>query len=601
MEWEGYTTVTVVILFIIGLARGWAAPDLLSLTCLAALVTIGSLTGSPRLPGPGEALAGMSNSGLITVGALFVVVAGLTQTGAMALIVQPLLGRPRTALGAQARLFLPVMTLSAFLNNTPVVAMFMPVVNEICKKTNISPSKLFLPLAYVATFGGVCTLIGTSTNLIVGGLIAEAKLAELPKMHMFDVTWVGLPCALAGVVYLLLFSRRLLTDRRPAISLTDDPRQYTVEMLVQPGGLLVGQSVEQAGLRHLPGLYLAEIDRQGVILPAVGPQERLQTGDRLVFVGIVESVVDLQRMRGLTPATDQTFKLNAPRTQRSLIEAVVSDRCPLVGKSIREGRFRTEYNAAVIAVARSGKRLTARIGDIVLQPGDTLLLEAHQEFVQQRRNSSHFFLVSGVENSAPTRHERAWLALLILVGMVTMASLGWLDMLAAALVAALLMILARCCTSAEARQSIDWSVLLVIGASLGIGQALDTSGAAQVVAGKLINLAGGHPWLVLVMVYFVSMVFTELVTNNAAAVLVFPIALAAATALEVSFMPFAITIMVAASGGFATPIGYQTNLMVFGPGGYKFGDYVRLGVPLDLVFMAVTVTITPLIYPFYPV
>jgi di/tricarboxylate transporter len=417
---------------------------------------------------------------------------------------------------------------------------------------------------------------------------------------MFDVTWVGLPCALAGVAYLLLFSRRLLPDRRPAISLTDDPRQYTVEMLVQPGGPLVGQSVEKAGLRHLPGLYLAEIDRQGVVLPAVGPQERLQTGDRLVFVGIVESVVDLQKMRGLTPATDQTFKLDAPRTQRSLIEAVVSDRCPLVGKSIREGRFRSEYNAAVIAVARSGKRLTARIGDIVLQPGDTLLLEAHQEFVQQRRNSSHFFLVSGVENSAPTRHERAWLALAILVGMVTMASLGWLDMLAAALVAALLMILARCCTSGEARQSIDWSVLLVIGASLGIGQALDTSGAAQVVARNLIDLAGGHPWLVLVMVYFVSMVFTELVTNNAAAVLVFPIALAAARSLEVSFMPFAITIMVAASGGFATPIGYQTNLMVFGPGGYKFGDYVRLGVPLDLVFMAVTVTITPLIYPFYP-
>jgi di/tricarboxylate transporter len=272
----------------------------------------------------------------------------------------------------------------------------------------------------------------------------------------------------------------------------------------------------------------------------------------------------------------------------------------LVGKSIREGRFRSEYNAAVIAVARSGKRLTARIGDIVLQPGDTLLLEAHQAFVQQRRNSSHFFLVSGVENSAPTRHERAWLALAILVGMVIVASFGWLDMLAAALVAGLLMILARCCTSAEARQSIDWSVLLVIGASLGIGQALETSGAAQAVASNLIDLASGHPWMVLVMVYLVTMCFTELITNNAAAVLVFPIALAAARSLNVSFLPFAITIMVAASSCFATPIGYQTNLMVFGPGGYKFGDYVRIGVPLDLVFMAVTVSITPLVFPFYP-
>lgn len=601
MPWEGWVTIAVVIVFIVGLARNWTAPDVLSLACLSLLVAIGSVAGSDRLPTAGKALAGMGNSGLITVGALFVVVAGLTQTGAMALIVQPLLGRPRTALGAQLRLLLPVTTLSAFLNNTPVVAMFMPVVNEICKKTNISPSKLFMPMAFAATFGGVCTMIGTSTNLVIAGLIEKAQLPDLPAVEMFDITWVGLPCAAASVIFLLLFSRRLLPDRKPAISLTDDPRRYTVEMLVQPGGPLVGQSVEQAGLRHLPGLYLAEIDRQGEIRPAVGPQERLQAGDRLVFVGILESVVDLQKTRGLTPATDQTFKLDAPRTQRSLIEAVVSDRCPLVGKSVREGRFRSEYNAAVIAVARSGKRITARIGDIVLQPGDTLLLEAHQEFVQQKRNSSHFFLVSGVENSAPTRHERAWLALAILAGMVIVAGFEWLDMLTAALLAGLLMILARCCTGSEARQSIDWSVLLVIGASLGIGHALDSSGAAEAVASRLINLASGHPWLVLVMVYFVTMVFTELVTNNAAAVLVFPIALAAARSLSVSFMPFAIAIMIAASGGFATPIGYQTNLMVYGPGGYRFSDYVRVGVPLDLVFMAVTVLVTPLVYPFHPV
>lgn len=596
--WEGWVTIAVVILFIVGLARNWTAPDLWAIACLSLLVAIGAVTGSKLLPTAGQALSGMGNSGLITVGALFVVVAGLAQTGAMSLIVQPLLGRPKTVLAAQLRLLLPVTTLSAFLNNTPVVAMFMPVIDEICKKTNISPSKLFMPMAFAATFGGVCTVIGTSTNLVVTGLVDKAQIPDLPRIGMFDITWVGLPCAAAAVVFLLFFSRRLLPDRRPAISLTDDPRQYTVEMMVQPGGPLVGQSIEQAGLRHLPGLYLAEIDRQGTVLPAIGPQERLQAGDRLVFVGIIESVVDLQKMRGLTPATDQTFKLDAPRTQRSLIEAVVSDRCPLVGKSIREGRFRSEYNAAVIAVARSGKRITARIGDIVLQPGDTLLLEAHQGFVQQRRNSSHFFLVSGVEHSAPTRHERAWLALAILALMVVVAGFEWLDMLSAALLAGLLMILTRCCTEDEARQSIDWSVLLVIGASLGIGQALDTSGAAQFVASRLINLASGHPWMVLVMVYFVTMVFTELVTNNAAAVLVFPIALAAARSLSVSFMPFAIVIMIAASGGFATPIGYQTNLMVYGPGGYRFSDYVRLGVPLDLVFMAVTVSITPLVYPF---
>jgi di/tricarboxylate transporter len=324
----------------------------------------------------------------------------------------------------------------------------------------------------------------------------------------------------------------------------------------------------------------------------------LQANDRLVFVGILESVVDLQKMRGLLPAADKTFQMDDVRSNRCLIEAVVSDRCPLVSRSIREGRFRTVYNAAVIAVARGGKRIAARIGDIVLQPGDTLLLEAHPEFVQQQRNSRDFCLVSGVENSSLPRHERAWVALAILAGMVLFASLEVIDILPASLLAALLLIGTRCCTISEARQSIDWSVLIVIGGSLGIGRAIDTTGAAQSIALKIIALAGGDPWIVLGAVYLTTMLFTEAITNNAAAVLVFPIALKASRTLGVDHMPFVIAVMVAASAGFATPIGYQTNLMVYGPGGYRFSDYIKIGVPLDLLFMAVTVLLAPFVFPF---
>jgi di/tricarboxylate transporter len=596
MVWEAWFTLAVVVVLIVGLARAWAAPDLLLLAGLTVLMAVGAIAGTDKLPSPSDAVAGLGNSGLVTVGALFVVVAGLVQTGAMAMITQPILGRPQSVLAAQIRLMLPVSGLSAFLNNTPVVAMFMPVVDEICKKTRISPSKLFLPLAYAATFGGICTLIGTSTNLVVNGLlIANAKTSGL---QMFEIAWIGVPCALLGFGYLLLVSRWLLPDRQPAISLSDDPRQYTVEMIVQPGGPLVGQSVEGAGLRHLPGLYLLEIERGGEILAAVGPHERLGGGDRLMFVGILESVIDLQKIRGLALATDQVFKLDSPRSQRCLVEAVVSDRCPLVGKTIREGRFRTLYNAAVVAAARSGKRIGGKIGDILLQPGDTLLLEAHAGFIEQQRNSSHFFLVSGVANSAPPRHERAWLALAVLVAMVAVVTAGWLDMLAAAMLAAGVMLLTHCCTAGEARQSIDWSVLLVIAASLGIGRAIESSGAADAVAKTIIGLAGGHPWLVLLGVYFVTTLFTEVITNNAAAVLVFPIALAAAESLGVNYMPFVIALMIGASAGFSTPIGYQTNLMVYGPGGYRFSDYLRVGIPLNVLFMAVTVGLAPLIWPF---
>jgi di/tricarboxylate transporter len=452
-------------------------------------------------------------------------------------------------------------------------------------------------MAYAATFGGVCTLVGTSTNLIVQGLLTEHGHAG---MKMFDLAWIGIPCAVAGVAYFMLFGQWLLPDRRPAITTHDDPREYTVEMMVLADGPLVGKGIEEAGLRHLPGLFLIRIERAGEEIAPVSPRERLYGGDRLVFAGVLDSVVDLTRMRGLARAPEHSQELETPVANRRLIEAVVSSRCPLVGTSIREGEFRSYYNAAVVAVARGGERLRGKIGDIVLAPGDTLLLETDEDFLLRQRNSSHFFLVSGVANSQPVRRDRAWVALTLLVAMVAIATLGWLDLLTAAFIAAGLMIAVGCCSVNQARQSIDWSLLVVIAAALGVGQAIEMSGLADLVAAEIIGFAGGHPWWVLVAVYFVTMVFTELVTNNAAAVLVYPIAMAAARSLNADAMPFIIAIAIGASAGFATPFGYQTNLMVYGPGGYRFTDYLRVGIPLDLVYMAVTVMLAPIVFPFYP-
>ncbi len=595
MSWEAWLTCLTIVVLFIALVRNWAPPDCVLMAALTVLVAAGELFSSPRLPSAAQAVAGLGNSGLVTVAILFVVVAGLVQTGAMSLVAAPILGRPKTAGAVQARLMAPVVLLSAFLNNTAVVAMFMPVVDDICKRTRISPSKLYLPMAYAATFGGVCTLIGTSTNLIVNGLLIEATGSG---MRMFDLTWIGLPCAVAAVGFLLLASRWLLPDRRPVITIHEDPRHYTVEMIVQEAGPLVGKTVEEAGLRHLPQLFLVEIERAGELIAAVSPRQRLHAQDRLVLVGVVESVVDLQKLRGLTRAAEPTFQLETPRTNRHLIEAVVSDRCPLIGTTIRDGQFRTTYNAAVVAVARAGRRFGGKIGDIVLRAGDTLLLEADEGFVPRERNSSHFFLISGVENSQPLRHDRAWLAIAILSAMVATVAASWLDLLPAALVAAGLMIAMQCCSITQARQSVDWSLLVVIAASLGIGQAIETSGLALTVSSQIIGLAGGSPWLVLAAVYFVTMLFTELITNNAAAVLVFPIAMASAKTLGVNPMPLVLAVAVAASAGFATPFGYQTNLMVYSPGGYRFSDYLRIGIPLDIIFLVVTVAITPLVWPF---
>jgi di/tricarboxylate transporter len=369
-------------------------------------------------------------------------------------------------------------------------------------------------------------------------------------------------------------------------------------MLVEPGSPLAGKTIEAVGLRHLPGMYLVEIERDGQVLPAIGPHQQLRAGDRLVFAGVVESVVDLQRFRGLVPASDQVFKLGVPRPERCLTEAVVSDSGPLVGKSIREGRFRNLYQAAVIAVARNGERLPGKIGDIVLRPGDTLLLEADPGFADRQRNSRDFFLVSRLPDSRPLRTDRAVVAIAILAGMVLAATFEWLPMLQAAMLAAGLMLVTRCLNGGAARSAVDWQVLITIAASFGLGHALETTGAARIIAENLIALAGGNPWLTLAVVYIVTMLFTELITNNAAAVLVFPIALSTSQALGVSFLPFAIAIMMAASASFSTPIGYQTNLMVYGPGGYRFTDYFKVGIPLNLLLAIVTITLTPLIWPF---
>ncbi len=594
MSWEAWLTCFTIVVMFVALVRNWGPTDMVLMAVLILLITAGEVFDS-QLPSAAQAVAGLGNSGLITVAVLFVVVAGLVHTGAMNVVAGPIVGRPKTVASAQIRLIAPVGLLSAFLNNTPVVAMFLPVVEDICKRTQISPSKLYLPMAYAATFGGVCTLVGTSTNLIVNGLLIETTGSG---MRMFDLTWVGLPCAMAAVAYLLVAGRWLLPDRRPAITLQEDPRQYTVEMTVVEGGPLVGKSVEEAGLRNLPGLYLIEIDRRGELMAAVSPRKRLHASDRLVFVGVVESVVDLQKMRGLIRAAETAFHIETPRGNRRLFEVVVSDRCPLIGTTIREGQFRATYNAAVVAVGRGSRRVAGKIGDIVLESGDTLLVEADEDFVLRERNSNHFFLMSGVENSQPVRHDRAWIAIAVLLGMVAMVAIGWLNLLTAALIAAGLMIATQCCSIGQARQSVDWSLLVVIAASLGIGQAIESSGLADVVSSQIIGMAGGHPWLVLLAVYFVTTLFTELITNNAAAVLVFPIAMTSAEALDVSAMPFVIAIAIAASAGFATPFGYQTNLMVYGPGGYRFSDYLRVGIPLNIIFLVVTVAITPVVWPF---
>jgi di/tricarboxylate transporter len=589
LEWQAWFSMAATLGVLLVLVFTRLSADVVFITGLGALLVCGVLDMK-------SALAGFSAPGMITVGLLYIVVTGLQETGALTWISHRVLGHPKGIRAAQVRLLTPVLGLSAFLNNTPVVAMFIPVVTEWCRRLRISPSKLLIPLSYASIFGGICTLIGTSTNLVVNTMVQTRFHNE--GLGMFEVTKIGLPCALFGIAYMLLAGKRLLPERKPAQEVFENPLEYTLELEVSEKSPLIGNSIEKSGLRSLPGAFIAELIRGEQVISAVSPEEILRQSDRLVFVGNIESVRTLYKQQGLRPAPGQLFKLDAPRHQRLLVEAVVSHSCPLVGKTIREGRFRNLYNAVVIAVARNGERLRGKIGDIRLRTGDLLLIESHGGFVPRMRDSRDFYLISGVENTTLRRFEKAPLAVAVLLAMVGAVTFNILDMLTASLVAAIAMLALRCCSISQARSSIEWDVLIVIAAALGFGAALDQTHAAEAIAGGLLSLVHERPWLALAMVYLVTTFFTEIITNNAAAALVFPIAMSTVDRLHVNPMPFIFCIMIGASASFATPIGYQTNMMVYGPGGYRFGDYFRFGVPLNILLGIVAVILAPLIWPF---
>jgi di/tricarboxylate transporter len=485
---------------------------------------------------------------------------------------------------------------SAFLTNTPIVAMMLPMVIDWCRKRQVSPSRLLIPLSFLSILSGTCTLIGTSTNVVMHGLLLKAGL---PGMSFLEIGYAGIPCAIIGTIYMLTVGRWLLPDRKDLMEqLGESRREYLVEMLVQPDCRLIGQSIEAAGLRQLPGLFLIEIDRGGRIIAPVSPTETILAADRMAFTGVVGTIVDLEKIPGLVPAADATYEVSPhKRRGRLLCEAVISSTSPLIGKDVRNAEFRAQYNSAVVAVHRNGARLTNKIGEIVLRPGDTLLLQTGPHFIRAHRNNPDFYLISGVEDSRPLRHDRAKIAVALMVGLVALMVSGFVDPTLAAFATAGLMVATGCISTSDARQSVDWSVLVMIAASFGLGTALEQSGAAKVIAEGLVNVT--RPWgplATLAAIYFGTMILNELITNNGAAALAFPFCLEAARLLGVNSRPFLMAVTLAASFAFASPIGYQTHMMVYGPGGYRFTDFVKVGLPLNLLLWAVAVTLIPFLW-----
>ena len=588
MSFELIEVALLLLSTLILLASNRFPADFILLGTLCFLLISGILT-------PDEALAGLANPGMATIAVLYVVVAGLRETGSIAWLSRVILGKPGSHSFSLLRLILPAAAISAFINNSPVVAMFTSAVQDWCKRSHFKSSRFLLPLSYASILGGTCTLIGTSTNLVVDGLMRQSGYTGF---SLFELAAVGVPITVAGCLYLQIIGQHLLKDKSGAIEQFANFREYLLEMQVNTGCELAGQTVQDAGLRHLPGLFLVEIIRDGELFPVVSPHTMIHAGDRLVFAGAVESVIELRRIRGLVVASDQVFKLTGHQRERRLFEAVISAGSPVVGLDIRQARFRNRYNAVVLSVSRDGQRLPGKVGKINLQPGDTLLLEAQKGFLFKFRNSRDFLLISRLDNSRHINHERSPWALGIMGMMIGLIVTGYMEILPAAVLAAAALLLSGCLNIEEIRRSIDYQVLLVIACAFGLGFAVQKVGLAAILANQALIISGNDPWLMLVLVYLTTVALTETITNNAAAIVMFPIAISAAEGVGANVTPFAVAVMIAASASFITPIGYQTNLMVYGPGGYRFSDYVKLGLPLSILVAIIALWIIPSVWSF---
>jgi di/tricarboxylate transporter len=540
------------------------------------------------------ALQGFSSTTVFTIAFLYVVVGGLRDSGAIHLIRRYLVGSPKSQSAAINRI-LPVTTiLSGFVNNTPVVATFTKVAQGLSKRYSIRLSEVLIPISYASILGGMCTLIGTSTNLVVDGLVQSQGYSGF---SLFELAYVGVPIAIVGLVYLKLIAPLLLPRHESSLEQFENIREYMLEMIIQPNSELAGKSIQDAGLRNLTGVFLIEIEREGQILSVVRPRTVLDERDRLVFAGNPESVLVLSEIHGLKLADDTRFKLDGNHSDRRLFEAVLSPSNSIIGKTFKESRFRHRYSAVVLSVSRHGERLSGKLGELKLQAGDILLIEAQKGFLMRYRNSGDFLLVSKLADSDQADEKKAFLALSIFTAMILASSFSILTIFESSLMAAGSMILLGCISFENAGKSIDFSVLIAIASAFSLGAAVQYVGLANILSDSIINIVT-TPFMALAVVYLTTALLTELITNNAAAIIMLPIALSVADKLAVNYEAFVVVVMIAASASFMTPTGYQTNLIVMGLGGYRFSDYFKVGAPLTIVVAAMALVLVPYIWPF---
>lgn len=559
-----------------------------------ALLIVGGLVSVP------EGLSGFANEATVTVALMLVLSAGLLRTGTVDVIGRWLARVAGPSEGRQlAAMVLLVVPVSALLNNTAVVAILLPTVLGLARRTGTAPSRLLMPLSFAGQMGGTLTLIGTSTNLLVAGLLLDLGLA---RIRLFDVTPPALALAAVGVAYLLTAGRWLTPVRRAEedLLLHYELREYLSSLVVEPGSRLAGRTLAESRFADDHGLQVVAVERDGTRLPHPSGHTVVLEGDLLLVQGKIPDIAQIQDVEGLRipgagPGADLTA---AALAEQGLAEVMLPPRSPLAGRTLRALRFRERFGMSALALQRHGRAIRDKLGRIPLEAGDVLLVQGSAEDMRRLHRGSELMLLAPVELPA-RRRARMGIAVAIMAGVVLLPALGITTILVSALLGTLAMVFTGCVTPQEAYREMDWSVLVLLGSILPLGIAMQKSGAAEILAGGVIAATEPlGPRGVLAAFFLLTALLTAVVSNAAAAVVLTPLAAATAAGLGVSPLPFVIAVMFAASNSYLTPIGYQTNVFIYGPGGYRFSDFARVGAPLTLLTLAAATWVIPIFFPF---
>ena len=542
-----------------------------------------------------DAFSGFSSTSVVTVGVLFVVVSGLTHTGVLQWIVKNLLGQPKSYTKAVTRLMLPVAVLSSFLSNTTIVTLFVNIVKMWSKKLGISPSKLLIPLSYASGMGGVCTLIGTPPNLIISGLYQQETGQA---MNIFTTTIPGLFCLIVGVLSIIAM-RRLLPDRKAPESAFESASEYTVELQVPSDNKFIGETIGDAGLLNVKGGSLIEIYHFDDVQSPVSEEEYIMGGDHLVFAGQIDEILDLKKTHGLVSANHHIFSVKELEKNRKLRTAYVTFGSKLIGTRLFDNNFGKKNNITLVAVARNGQRINQAPRDVVLQAGDTLLLEfpphINMSLLENDKNLKFFD-----SDDVPNIGSGTLISTAIMIAMVALSALNVIPLLQSAFLAAAAMLIFRCCNVEQAMKAINWEILMVFAGSAVLGLAIQKTGIAEWLANGILDVCGTNPLVVMTAICFVGTFITEFISNTAAGAMFFPIMCQAAEKLGYEPFPFLVALMVSVSSSFATPIGSPTHMLVYAPGGYRFSDFMRVGLLMNLIILAANIFITNIVYPLTP-